>query len=209
MGKSRSKTFSKDFRQLKRQPSPGGFPGLGFQGAFPYFQHFPAGLLKGLAGGGILSAGGGYFCLPKGGAGFGHYKIPAAGVAMPKAAMNKEDGFVTGEYNIGAAGQAFYIQAVAVALGMQPAAHQHFGPGIPAFDGLHIAAAGSGIVYIGHGLLKVAGAGQWAAAVPAEAGASAGTVASKQILEPPEPPYCFVPLKQLNGKWRRYLSFSF
>jgi hypothetical protein len=89
------------------------------------------------------------------GAGLGYYVVFAAFMAMPEAAMYKDDGAVAGQYYIGPAGHIFYVQAVAVAMGMQVAAHQHFGLGVLALYAAHVVAAGFLAMHIGHGNAKI------------------------------------------------------
>ena len=69
---------------------------------------------------------------------------------MPEAAMYEYYSLVFGEYYVGLAGQTFYMQAVAVAMGMQIAAHKHFGLGIFALYSAHVVAACCFAVYVGH-----------------------------------------------------------
>jgi len=82
-----------------------------------------------------------YFIQPPFGAGLGYYIIFTAFVAMPETAMYKDDGLVFRQYYIGLAGEVFYVQTVAIAQGMQVAAHEHFGLGVLAFYAAHIVAA--------------------------------------------------------------------
>ena len=78
-----------------------------------------------------------YFLFPEWGVALGHYKVTAAFVAVPEASVDEYDGAVFAQYNIGCAGQAFDVYAVAVAMGMQVAAHDHLGLGVLALDARH------------------------------------------------------------------------
>ena len=78
-----------------------------------------------------------YFLLPEWGVTLGHYKVTAAFVTVPEAAVDEDDGAVLAQYYVGGAGQALDIYAVAVAVGMQVAAHDHLGLGVLALDARH------------------------------------------------------------------------
>ena len=95
-----------------------------------------------------------YFIEPPFGAGFGYHVIFASLVPMPKAAVDKNYGFVFGEYDIGLTGHIFYMQAVAETVFMQKLAHQHFGLGILTPNARHVIAARFLTVYICHGTKK-------------------------------------------------------
>ena len=64
-----------------------------------------------------------YFLFPKCGVALGHYKVFAALVAVPKAAVDEDDCLVLAQYYVGGAGQAFDIYPVAVAMGMEVTVH--------------------------------------------------------------------------------------
>jgi len=94
--------------------------------------------------------------------GFGHNKIFASLMPMPKATVYKDHGFVFGQHNVGFAGQVFHMQPVTKTVFMQKLPHQHFGFGILAPYAAHIVAAGFFAVHVGH-FVKLAVAGlQWA-----------------------------------------------
>ena len=78
-----------------------------------------------------------YFLFPEWGVALGHYKVAAAFVAVPETAVDEDDGAVFAQYYVGGAGQALDIYAVAVAVGMQVAAHNHLGLGVLALDARH------------------------------------------------------------------------
>lgn len=78
-----------------------------------------------------------YFLFPEWGVALGHYKVTAAFVPMPEAAVDEDDGAVFAQHYVGGAGQAFDIYAVAVAMGMQVTAHDHLGLGVLALDARH------------------------------------------------------------------------
>lgn len=64
-----------------------------------------------------------YFLFPEWGVAFGHYKVFATLVAVPKAAVDEDGCLVFAQYNVGGAGQALDIYSVAVAMGMKVTAH--------------------------------------------------------------------------------------
>ena len=78
-----------------------------------------------------------YFLFPKRGVALGHYKVTAAFVPMPETAVDEDDGAVFAQHYVGGAGQALDIYAVAVAVGMQVAAHNQLGLGVLALDARH------------------------------------------------------------------------
>ena len=78
-----------------------------------------------------------YFLLPELAVALWHYKIFAAFVAVPETAVDEDDGAVFAQYYVGGAGQALDIYAVAVAVGMQVAAHNQLGLGVLALDACH------------------------------------------------------------------------
>ena len=78
-----------------------------------------------------------YLLLPVLGIALGQYEISAVFVAVPKAAVDEDDCLVFAQYYVGGAGQAFDIYAVAVAVGMQVAAHNQLGLGVLALDARH------------------------------------------------------------------------
>ena len=78
-----------------------------------------------------------YFLLPEWGVTLGHYKVFAAFVTVPEAAVDEDDCLVLAQYYVGGAGQALDIYAVAVAVGMQVASRNQLGLGIIALDVRH------------------------------------------------------------------------
>ena len=78
-----------------------------------------------------------YFLFPERGVALGHYKVTAAFVPVPEAAVDEDDGAVLAQHYVGGAGQALDIYAVAVAVGMQVAAHNQLGLGVLALDARH------------------------------------------------------------------------
>ena len=78
-----------------------------------------------------------YFLFPEWGVALGHYKVAAAFVAVPEAAVDEDDGAVLAQYYVGGAGQALDIYAVAIAVGMQVTAHNQLGLGVLALDACH------------------------------------------------------------------------
>ena len=75
--------------------------------------------------------------LPEFGVCLGHYKVLASFVAVPEATVDKDDGAVFAQYNIGCAGQEFDIYPVAVTVGVQITAHNHLWLGVLALDARH------------------------------------------------------------------------
>ena len=75
--------------------------------------------------------------LPEFGVCLGHYKVFATLVAVPETAVDEDDGAVLAQHYVGGAGQALDVYAVAVAVGMQVAAHNHLGLGVLALDARH------------------------------------------------------------------------
>jgi hypothetical protein len=65
----------------------------------------------------------------------------AAGVAVPETAAHVNDLSMTGQDNVGGAGEGFDMQAVAEAEAMDQTAHRHFRGGVLRFDGGHDAGA--------------------------------------------------------------------
>ena len=78
-----------------------------------------------------------YFLFPERGVALGHYKVTAAFVPVPEAAVDEDDGAVLAQHYVGGAGQALDIYAVAVAVGMQVTAHNLLGLGVLALDARH------------------------------------------------------------------------
>ena len=78
-----------------------------------------------------------YFLFPEWGVALGHYKVFAALVAVPEAAVDEDDCLVLAQYNVWGAGQALDIYAVAVAMGMEVTAHNQLGLGVLALDARH------------------------------------------------------------------------
>lgn len=75
--------------------------------------------------------------LPEWGVALGHYKVLAAFVPVPKAAVDEDGCPVFAQYYVGGAGQAFDIYAVAVAMGVEVTAHNQLGFGVLALDARH------------------------------------------------------------------------
>ena len=75
-----------------------------------------------------------YLLLPELAIALGQYEVFAAFVAVPEAAVDKDDGPVLAQYYVGGAGQALDVYAVAVATRVQVTAHEHLGLGILALD---------------------------------------------------------------------------
>ncbi len=123
-----------------------------FQITLPESNNFPPFLFQGFYCLCIVGNIGVYLTEPPFGAGLWHYVVSAAFMAMPEAAMYKNDGPVSGQYYIGLAGHILYMQAVAVAMCMQVAAHQQFGLGILALYAAHVVAAGFLAMHVGHGI---------------------------------------------------------
>ena len=78
-----------------------------------------------------------YFLLPELAIALWHYKVFAAFVTVPEAAVDEDDCLVFAQYYVGGAGQAFDIYAVAVAMGMEVTAHNQLGFGVLALDARH------------------------------------------------------------------------
>ena len=78
-----------------------------------------------------------YLLLPVLGIALGHYKVFAAFVTVPEAAVDEDDCLVLAQYYVGGAGQALDIYAVAVAMGMEVTAHNQLGFGVLALDARH------------------------------------------------------------------------
>lgn len=64
-----------------------------------------------------------YFLLPEWGVALGHYKVFAAFVAVPEAAVDEDGCLVLAQYYVGGAGQVLDVYTVAVAMGVQITAH--------------------------------------------------------------------------------------
>ena len=67
----------------------------------------------------------------------GRYKVFAAFVTVPEAAVDEDDCLVFAQYYVGGAGQALDVYAVAVAMGVQIATHNQLGLGVLALDARH------------------------------------------------------------------------
>ena len=78
-----------------------------------------------------------YFLFPERGVALGHYKVTAAFVPVPEAAVDEDDGAVLAQHYVGGAGQALDIYAVAVAVGMEVTSHNQFRFCVPALDARH------------------------------------------------------------------------
>ena len=78
-----------------------------------------------------------YFLLPELAIALWHYKVFAAFVTVPEAAVDEDDCLVFAQYYVWGAWQAFDIYAVAVAMGMEVAAHNQLGFGVLALDARH------------------------------------------------------------------------
>jgi hypothetical protein len=59
-------------------------------------------------------------------------------VAVPKAAVDEDDGFVFGKDDVGAAGKVFGVEAEAEAESVKDGADEDLGLGVLAFDAGHI-----------------------------------------------------------------------
>ena len=70
------------------------------------------------------------FLLPELCVAFGHYKVSASFVPVPETAVDEDDGLVFPQHDIWCAGQLSDVDAVAVATGMEVAAHEHLGLGV-------------------------------------------------------------------------------
>jgi len=57
---------------------------------------------------------------------------------MPKASMNKDDGFVFGKHDIRFAWKVLDVETETVALSMEVFAHQDFWLGVGAADAAHV-----------------------------------------------------------------------
>ena len=58
------------------------------------------------------------------------YEVPASSVAVPEAAVDKDDGSVLAQDNIGGAREPAHVDPVAVATRVQVTAHEHLGLGV-------------------------------------------------------------------------------
>ena len=90
------------------------------------------------------------FLGPEGDVAVGDTKVLAALVTMPETAVDKYDGLVGGEDEVGGAGEVADMDAVPEAVGPEEAAHEEFGAGVFAPDTCHDAAACGGIHEVGH-----------------------------------------------------------
>ena len=78
------------------------------------------------------------------------HKVFASFVAVPETAIDKQDGFVFWEDQVGLAGQLFVVQAVTEPLGKKILPHQHLRLGIFRADAAHVVGPGLGVVDVGH-----------------------------------------------------------
>ena len=78
-----------------------------------------------------------YFLFPEWGVALGQHEVFAAFVTVPEATVDKYGGLVFAQDNVGGAGQALDVYAVAVAMGMEVAAHNQLGFGVLALDARH------------------------------------------------------------------------
>ncbi len=78
-----------------------------------------------------------YLLLPELAIALWRYIVPAAFVTVPKAAVDKYCGLVLAQDDVGGAGQAFDIYAIAVAMGVEVTAHNQLGFGVLALDARH------------------------------------------------------------------------
>ena len=78
-----------------------------------------------------------YFLLPELAVALGQHEVLTAFVPVPEAAVDEDDCLVFAQHYVGGAGQALDIYAVAVAVGMQVAAHNQLGLGVLALDACH------------------------------------------------------------------------
>ena len=63
-------------------------------------------------------------------------------MAMPKAAIHKNNGLILGEYNIWGAWQTFVVFAITKAFRKKILPHQYFGFGVFSLYSRHVVAAG-------------------------------------------------------------------
>ena len=78
-----------------------------------------------------------YFLLPELAIALWHYKVFAAFVTVPEAAVDEDDCLVLAQYYVGGAGQALDVYALAVAMGMEVTAHNQLWFGVLALDARH------------------------------------------------------------------------
>lgn len=90
------------------------------------------------------------FLLPEGGVGARQFEIGTPFVAVPEAAVDEDAGVETAEDDVGRAGQAAHVDAVAEAVGIEITAYEHLGPCVAAVDVAHAAVALLGGHAVGH-----------------------------------------------------------
>ena len=78
-----------------------------------------------------------YLLFPEWGVALGDDKVAATFVSVPEAAVDEDDCLVFAQYYVWGTGQALDVYAVAVAVGMQVAAHNQLGLGVLALDARH------------------------------------------------------------------------
>ena len=78
-----------------------------------------------------------YLLLPEFSVCLGYYKVFAAFVTVPEAAVDEDDCLVLAQYYVGGAGQALDVYAVAVAMGVEVTAHNQLRFGVLALDARH------------------------------------------------------------------------
>jgi hypothetical protein len=122
-----------------------------FQLALPKCNHLPSQHIQLNFGIAVAFLGVFDFAEPPFGACFGNHKIFAAFVSVPETTVNKNDGFVFGQNNVGFSGQVFYIQPVPESVGKQKPPHQYFRLCVFALNAAHVKGAGCFVVHIGHG----------------------------------------------------------
>ena len=71
-----------------------------------------------------------YLLLPELAIALWQYIVPAAFVAVPETAVNKNDGPVLAQDNVGGAGEPAHVDPVAVATRVQVTTHEHLGLGV-------------------------------------------------------------------------------
>ena len=71
-----------------------------------------------------------YLLLPELAITLWQYIVPAAFVTVPETAVDKDDGPVLAQDNVGGAGEPAHVDPVAVATRVQVTAHEHLGLGV-------------------------------------------------------------------------------
>ena len=78
-----------------------------------------------------------YLLLPELAITLWQYIVPAVFVAVPEAAVDKDDGLVLAQDDVGGAGEPAHVDSVAVTARVQVTAHEHLGLGVFALDACH------------------------------------------------------------------------